>query len=137
MENTIVFSYDVVWELSSVKWASRWDAYLSMRDSDIHWFSIVNSFIIVAFLSAMVAMIMVRILRKDLYTYNAVPQDEETQEEAREETGWKLVYGDVFRCIRNAHLRTHPIAARRSRRRCLPCSVARASSWCSCWGRPL
>ncbi len=95
----IIFTYDVVWVHSDVKWASRWDVYLQMQwqDDEIHWFSIVNSSVILLFLTGMVAMIMLRILRRDLYRYNEVDQSEEAREEAREETGWKLVYGDVFR----------------------------------------
>lgn len=76
-----------------MKWASRWDTYLLMADDQIHWFSIVNSLMIVLFLSGMVAMIMLRTLYRDISKYNQL----ETQEEAQEETGWKLVHGDVFR----------------------------------------
>lgn len=47
---------------SEIRWASRWDTYLQMTDDQIHWFSIVNSVMIVLFLSGMVAMIMVRTL---------------------------------------------------------------------------
>ena len=50
-DRTIVFTYDVHWEASDIKWASRWDLYLKMTDSKIHWFSIVNSIMIVLFLS--------------------------------------------------------------------------------------
>jgi len=64
-----------------------------MTDDQIHWFSIVNSLMIVLFLSGMVAMIMLRTLYRDISKYNQL----ETQEEAQEETGWKLVHGDVFR----------------------------------------
>lgn len=80
--------------------------YLQMQwqDDEIHWFSIVNSSVILLFLSGMVAMIMLRILRKDLYRYNQLEQSEEAREEAREETGWKLVYGDVFRPPKQASL---------------------------------
>jgi len=95
----VIFTYDVLWVYSDVKWASRWDVYLKMQtqDDEIHWFSIVNSSVILFFLSGMVAMIMLRILRKDLYRYNQLEQSEEAREEAREETGWKLISGDVFR----------------------------------------
>ena len=48
------------------------------------------------FLSALVALILVRTLRKDLMRYNRIPTDEEKAEEL-EESGWKLVHGDVFR----------------------------------------
>jgi transmembrane 9 superfamily protein 2/4 len=89
----IVFTYDVDFLESDIKWASRWDTYLLMTDDQIHWFSIVNSLMIVLFLSGMVAMIMLRTLFRDISKYNEL----ETQEEAQEETGWKLVHGDVFR----------------------------------------
>ncbi|XP_010906873.1 transmembrane 9 superfamily member 9 [Elaeis guineensis] len=89
----IIFTYDVAFQESDVKWASRWDTYLLMTDDQIHWFSIVNSLMIVLFLSGMVAMIMLRTLYRDISKYNQL----ETQEEAQEETGWKLVHGDVFR----------------------------------------
>jgi len=89
----IVWTYDVKWDFSDIKWASRWDLYVLTTDDQIHWFSIINSLMIVIFLSGMVAMIMLRTLNQDIRTYNEV-QDEE---EGREETGWKLVHGDVFR----------------------------------------
>jgi hypothetical protein len=54
----VIFSYDVVFKMSNIRWASRWDTYLLMMDDQIHWFSIVNSLMIVLFLSGMVAMIM-------------------------------------------------------------------------------
>ncbi|GAY44350.1 transmembrane 9 superfamily member 8 [Citrus sinensis] len=96
----IIFTYDVEFQESDVKWASRWDAYLLMSDDQIHWFSIVNSLMIVLFLSGMVAMIMLRTLYRDISKYNEL----ETQEEAQEETGWKLVHGDVFRPPTNSDL---------------------------------
>merc|ERR1719353_2775435 len=82
----VVFTYDVKWEYSQVKWASRWDTYLLIGDEQIHWFSIVNSLMIVLFLSGMVAMIMMRTLHRDFNRYNAT----EAAEDVEEETGWKL-----------------------------------------------
>eukprot|EP00475_Leptophrys_vorax_P027384 TRINITY_DN3905_c0_g1_i3.p1 TRINITY_DN3905_c0_g1~~TRINITY_DN3905_c0_g1_i3.p1 ORF type:complete len:489 (+),score=128.74 TRINITY_DN3905_c0_g1_i3:532-1998(+) len=90
----VVYTYDVFWVDSPLQWASRWDVYLKMRDSQIHWFSIINSIMIVIFLSGMVAMIMMRTLHRDFARYNEIDQSEEAQ---MEETGWKLVHGDVFR----------------------------------------
>lgn len=98
-DGNIVFTYDVQWRESEVKWASRWDVYLSMDHAvpdKVHWFSIVNSILIVLFLAFMVAMILFRALHKDIAKYNRLPTDEEKAEE-REETGWKLVHADVFR----------------------------------------
>ncbi|KAL5199371.1 hypothetical protein ABZP36_020574 [Zizania latifolia] len=92
-EAYVVFSYDVSFEASEIIWASRWDVYLLSSDSQIHWFSIINSLMIVLFLSGMVAMIMMRTLYKDIANYNQL----DNQDEAQEETGWKLVHGDIFR----------------------------------------
>lgn len=60
-----------------------------MIASQVHWFSIVNSLLIVLFLTAMIAMILIRNLHRDIMRYNRVPTDEEKAEE-REETGWKV-----------------------------------------------
>ncbi|KAH6758209.1 transmembrane nine 7 [Perilla frutescens var. frutescens] len=97
----ITFSYDVTFKESEIEWASRWDAYLLMNDYRIHWFSIVNSLLVALLLSGMVAMIMMRTLYKDIASYN---QYLETKDEAQEETGWKLVHGDVFRPPANSEL---------------------------------
>lgn len=96
----VIFTYDVNYEPSQTRWASRWDTYLLMTDDQIHWFSIINSLMIVLFLSGMVAMIMMRTLHRDISNYNQL----ETAEEAQEETGWKLVHGDVFRPPTNPSL---------------------------------
>lgn len=100
VDKEVVFTYDVTFEESDIKWASRWDTYLLMNDDQIHWFSIINSLMIVLFLSGMVAMIMMRTLYRDIANYNQL----ETQDEAQEETGWKLVHGDVFRPPLNSSL---------------------------------
>eukprot|EP01039_Chlorochromonas_danica_P004568 gene4568-5008_t len=92
---TVVFTYDVVWQKSSTEWSQRWDLYLTTNSPNekVHWFSISNSMMIVLFLTMMIAMILVRALRKDIAQYN----DPANMEEAKEESGWKLVHGDVFR----------------------------------------
>lgn len=90
----VVYTYNVHWEASEVPWGTRWDNYLHVVDSKVHWFSLVNSFAVVLILSVMVGMILVRALHKDISRYNA---DDESQEELAEEFGWKLVHGDVFR----------------------------------------
>jgi hypothetical protein len=63
---TVVWTYDIEWEKSTIKWASRWDVYLKMTDDKVHWFSIINSIVILVFLSAIVAMIFARVLKNDL-----------------------------------------------------------------------
>lgn len=96
----LFFTYEVEWEMSKISWASRWDTYLAMSDVQIHWFSIINSIVVIFFLSGILTMIMVRTLRRDIAKYNA----DESFDEAIEETGWKLVHGDVFRPPKNSRL---------------------------------
>ena len=50
----LLFFYSVEWKESEVSWASRWDIYLGMSDVEIHWFSIINSLVVVCFLSGKV-----------------------------------------------------------------------------------
>ena len=90
----VIMAVQVVWERSQVKWASRWDVYLEMADTQIHWFSILNSVVVVFFLSGIITMIIIRTLRRDIAKYNMMDED---LEDIIEETGWKLVNGDVFR----------------------------------------
>lgn len=116
---SLFFTYSVVWKESQVKWASRWDYLLGMNDVQIHWFSIINSLIVVFFLSGksqdrflnfslenfigvlgILTMIMVRTLRRDIAKYNT----DDSFEDTLEESGWKLVHGDVFRAPRHPRL---------------------------------
>lgn len=91
----IIYSYDITWvESDNLLWADRWDVYLvGAPDDDIHFYSIVNSLMIVLFMTGAIATIMIRTLRKDIAGYNEM----QTLEDSQEETGWKLVHGDVFR----------------------------------------
>lgn len=92
---TIPYTYSVKFiDDPFTKWSSRWDYLLeSMPSANIQWFSILNSLVIVLFLSGMVAMILLRTLHKDIARYNQI----DSGEDAQEEFGWKLVHGDIFR----------------------------------------
>ncbi|KAL7465126.1 hypothetical protein ACHAXS_005457 [Conticribra weissflogii] len=97
----VLYSYEVNWVESEIPWADRWDVYLvGSPDDEIHYFAIVNSLMIVVFLTGAVATIMIRTLKRDIAGYNEM----QTLEEAQEETGWKLVHGDVFRPPQNNSL---------------------------------
>ncbi|XP_046998988.1 transmembrane 9 superfamily member 2 [Schistocerca americana] len=99
---SIPYTYSVKFmKNNTIKWSSRWDYILeSMPHTNIQWFSILNSLVIVLFLSGMVAMIMLRTLHKDIARYNQI----DSGEDAQEEFGWKLVHGDVFRPPRKGML---------------------------------
>lgn len=45
------FTYAVRWKPSDISWASRWDIYLAMNDVEIHWFPIINSIVVIFFLT--------------------------------------------------------------------------------------
>ena len=108
---TVVFSYDVAFAVSDVAWATRWNEYLSPAPGDgrVHWFSVLNSLAVVAFLAVMVGAIVARALRADIAAYNALDSGSSSSnngvsnslaglaEDAADESGWKLLHGDVFR----------------------------------------
>jgi hypothetical protein len=61
----------------------------------------------VIFLSGLVFIILIRILRKDLLRYNKNDDNDQSQNSDSEfvdESGWKQIYGDVFRPPKNLEL---------------------------------
>jgi len=56
---------------NDVRWASRWDYILSSASqNNVQWFSLINSVLITIFLSAMVGMVLMRSLYRDILRYN-------------------------------------------------------------------
>ncbi|GAB1207193.1 hypothetical protein BDV32DRAFT_129250 [Aspergillus pseudonomiae] len=106
-ETGVTWTYSVYWRESSTPWATRWDKYLHVYDPKIHWFSLINSAVFVVFLVGMVSMILIRALRKDIARYNRLDMinledldgtSAAVEDGIQEDSGWKLVHGDVFRC---------------------------------------
>ncbi|CDW54768.1 Transmembrane 9 superfamily member 4 [Trichuris trichiura] len=91
--NSLYWSYSVLWRESDIQWTNRWDKYLAMHNTQIHWLSIVNSTVTVLFLAGVLGAIIVRIVRKDIAQYNKLHDSDD----ALEESGWKLIHGDIFR----------------------------------------
>lgn len=52
-ETKVTWTYGIHWRPSKTAWATRWDSYLHVFDPKIHWFSLVNSSVIVIFLCGM------------------------------------------------------------------------------------
>ncbi|XP_057767243.1 transmembrane 9 superfamily member 12 [Salvia miltiorrhiza] len=99
----VSFTYDVEFVKSDIRWPSRWDAYLKMEGARVHWFSILNSLMVIFFLAGIVFVIFLRTVRRDLTRYEEL--DKEAQAQMNEElSGWKLVVGDVFREPSNSKL---------------------------------
>ena len=92
-DNSFYYTYSVGFIPTNIPWGLRWDAYLHVFDPKIHWFSLINSLVIVGFLVFMVAMVLYRTISKDISRYNAIDLSEDVQEDY----GWKLVHGEVFR----------------------------------------
>ncbi|KAL9256961.1 Transmembrane 9 superfamily member 1-like protein, partial [Drosera capensis] len=93
-------TYSVKWLQTNVTFARRFDVYLDYPffEHQIHWFSVINSFMMVIFLAGLVTMIMMRVLRNDYAKYAREDDNLEIVErDVSEESGWKLVHGDVFR----------------------------------------
>ncbi|KAK2446956.1 Transmembrane 9 super member 1 [Trifolium repens] len=100
-------TYSVKWIPTNVTFRHRFDVYLDYPffEHQIHWFSIFNSFMMVIFLTGLVSMILMRTLRNDYAKYAREDDDLETLErDVSEESGWKLVHGDVFRPPRSLAL---------------------------------
>lgn len=101
----VQFTYSVYWTKSSTAWATRWDKYLHVFDPKIHWFSLVNSAVVVVFLVVTVTSVLFRALKKDIARYNrldSINLDDLSgtsvlEDGVQEDSGWKLVHGDVFR----------------------------------------
>ncbi|CAD2214836.1 endosomal integral membrane protein [Angomonas deanei] len=95
--------YKVSWEESDdeVTWKTRWDVYATLirpRRDKGHYLSTAFSILLVCFLGTLVALVLARTVRRDLLDMT----DGDTREDLREEKGWKLVRGDVFRTPKNA-----------------------------------
>jgi transmembrane 9 superfamily protein 2/4 len=105
-DTAVTWTYSVYWRESDTAWATRWDKYLPVFDPKIHWFSLINSSVFVFFLVGMVSMILVRVLKKDIARYNRLDSitledlngTSAVEDGIQEDSGWKLVHGDVFRC---------------------------------------
>ncbi|KAM3413761.1 Transmembrane 9 superfamily member [Cercospora zeina] len=106
----VTWTYSVHWRASKTSFATRWDKYLHVFDPKIHWFSLINSAVIVFFLVGMVSTILARTLKKDIQRYNRLDQinlddlnDHGVDDgDMHDDSGWKLVHGDVFRPPKHA-----------------------------------
>ena len=96
----VSFTYSVKWEQdTSIAFEDRMHRYQAMHflqsSSEIQWLSIINSFVLVILLTALLAIILMRILKNDFAKY--LDPDEEQEVYGEEDQGWKLLHGDVFR----------------------------------------
>jgi transmembrane 9 superfamily protein 3 len=95
----------VQWEPTSKTFENRFDRYLDFEffEHQIHWFYIMNSFMLVVFLCGIVVLILMRTLKNDYIRY-AQEEEEMDIDRVTDESGWKQVHGDVFRAPANLML---------------------------------
>ena len=105
----VTWTYSVYWRRSTTTFATRWDKLLHVYDPKIHWLALVNSAVIFMFLIGIVSTILRRTLKKDIARYNRLDQialddlgDADAEDGVVEDSGWKLVHGDVFRPPKNS-----------------------------------
>ncbi|RDA85914.1 hypothetical protein CP532_2701 [Ophiocordyceps camponoti-leonardi (nom. inval.)] len=104
-DQQVQFSYSVYWRKSDTAWATRWDKYLHVFDPKIHWFWLIDTAVIVVILVLTVMSVLVRTLKKDIARYNRLDQislddlsgTSVVEDGVQEDSGWKLIHGDVFR----------------------------------------
>ena len=92
----ITFTYDIIFEKSNLTLVSRWDNYLHLS-SDIHWFGLLNSNLIILIFTFVIIFIFCRALKRDIDLYNI----QVTNDDFIDEYGWKQVCNDVFRKPKN------------------------------------
>ena len=95
---TMLYTYDIIFEYSNITYASRWDHYRS-TNRRIHWTGIIVSTSILIFLTLIIAILLTRSLKKDIenYNYQVVQIEDIDNIKNITENNWKQVSGDVFR----------------------------------------
>jgi hypothetical protein len=94
----VEFSFSTRWSTTNVAHADRLELHskvlMENQAIEVHWLNIINSFVLVTLLVSYMAIILVRTLKKDMARYLELDDEENFDEE---DSGWKLVHGDVFR----------------------------------------
>lgn len=97
------FRYDIEYVRSDNSYQHRSEHYYRAlnEQSMIHWFSIINSIVLVILLFFIICTILIKALHKDISKYNKISANIFETDEL-DDKGWKLVHGDVFRKPRNS-----------------------------------
>eukprot|EP01130_Rhizamoeba_saxonica_P013452 TRINITY_DN5742_c0_g2_i1.p1 TRINITY_DN5742_c0_g2~~TRINITY_DN5742_c0_g2_i1.p1 ORF type:complete len:588 (+),score=65.98 TRINITY_DN5742_c0_g2_i1:10-1773(+) len=103
--DSIEYSYTATWSRVDVKFEDRIKYYKKMffdstqhtKEMEIHWISLINSLLLIFFLSFFVVMTFLRAIKSDLIK---IEEDEDYNE------GWKILSRDVFRFPKRLSLLT-------------------------------
>lgn len=76
-----------MWEEEQLEWKDRMSRYADSRfvpsSFEIHWLSIINSFVLVLLLTAFLTIILLRVLKNDFSRYMELDDDALEEEEVR------------------------------------------------------
>ena len=100
---TVQFSYSVDWvEEHDLPWKMRMSRYNDSRflpgSFEIHWLSIINSFVLVLLLTAFLTIILMRVLKNDFSRYMEL-DDESMEEEEVRCIFFPLIFAPIFRTM--------------------------------------
>ena len=91
-EGEIMYTYDIIFELSNRTLVSRWDFYQG-NNKNIHLAGVIISNIVIVIFTILVLILFYRAINKDIESYNI----RVTDDTFIDEVGWKQVCNDVFR----------------------------------------
>ncbi|XJO76359.1 hypothetical protein BDV3_006894 [Batrachochytrium dendrobatidis] len=106
----IEWSYSISWQLdTSVGWSNRWDRYLVIQQKSVTWNSVTNSLTLVFMLTALVAIVVLYTLSRDILQSNDIenPNCQKVSTDINKKNtvdyaiGWKALQNDVFRSVQN------------------------------------
>jgi len=92
---SVQFAYSAKWHETLVEFEDRTAnnaADIDVIETEIQWFSIINSSVLVVLLTGFCAFLTMKVLNRDFQRYTALEEETEDQE-----TGWKRLHADVFR----------------------------------------
>ena len=100
MNEYIIYTYDIIYHKTDIQWTSRWDHIQNTDDTKFQIISLVNSSLIIFVLTAIIAHLFCKAIRRDIDTFNIFAIGEEFVDDSR----WKQVSQDVFRKPRHSML---------------------------------
>ncbi|XP_045832320.1 transmembrane 9 superfamily member 5 [Trifolium pratense] len=97
----VKFTYSVIWNATERQFENRMGRYskasLLPMYRQVHWFSFINSIVIILLLIGLLALLYTRHLKSDLKKYSNANEEDR-------EVGWKSIHGDVFKHPPNSSL---------------------------------
>jgi hypothetical protein len=105
-ELTVEFTYSVSWIKTNIPFSKRTQlqAITSKTELEIHWLSILNSFVLVILLTGFIAIIIMRILKSD---YSRYARDDEEEGTHSLLSHFHFEMNDFICCNPSIHTHTH------------------------------